>query len=1010
MLPNSFDVKVLFDSFGSDHRPIWTKLSIKKGNNQASTAWASTHGNIASLKSDLKLANTLCSLSLSKSNMNFTPTSAWLDRSSRIWSESITVMKRRKRKWAKKLKALREKGLEESHEQIVLAKSKRNFFAKRARKAAKNLEKKTRTSKQSRLQEELSMWRQKKLVRKKGHIISIIMDSGSNSITDKKEILRLLLDHHYPSQEVLQDELKIGDIRPATSHEIEMAISKTNTKKSNRQDLFKDDLIKRLLRDRKYVLSQMVNEYLTKPSEHKDLNTSIVTFIPKNLPKQGVPSVSNFRPISSPSVLMKVKSNVIKTRLEAEIFQCKHLHTSIYGSLDARTSQDVLAHMVNEVHSLPKSRTAVVAFDIQGAFGSTKWTLVKEAMTKHNLNQALINESLSTLSHRWLSAGFDDHWVEKPMALSLPQGDVTSPILFSLVMSLALKRIQRMLDKFIGQEVTVTPRAYVDDLSCVIRAPPGSNPPANDFKKKVNKVIQIISVVFSKMGYQISNTKSKVVLINQAPTPLTGIESSSIANILGLTIDTRMTFLPHARAITTKVEEKINSEEDSKLSFHLRKTLMEKSLLKIALYGIEIWWPFASNEAKEQFEIAMNKITTFALNATLTINKDVKKLLLGIPPTRILVHNALLLRKARWNMSFTKDDTQYKLVLKKRIRPTSSPLTARALKVTRDIATPGSWPNQLENKILIFTDASLDSTTHLAGMAAVAAEIAQVTNVDEQEAADFVEQQNAKHISWRSKVIAGPSTAESLAILGALKNWTLLSHIPKQQVKAIQIFTDSKSTIDALGNTCMQNNIISTICDEVHQLNVQGIDVEFTWIKGHAHIGLNEVADYLSKKAITQAVTGQSVISIGCLKKTLNKEMEYLATTWYTENWRPYLDLFFENPRQAFENNYKWDSGLIYLVTGKGPPFLMVPSNHEDSHAWIKSCVCDPGVRRTVPHLIFECPATSSIFNRRDLLSLMEKENITTKEQVLRLPAAVKIVQRKLARLFRLLSNKDAHI
>lgn len=92
--------------------------------------------------------------------------------------------------------------------------------------------------------------------------------------------------------------------------------------------------------------------------------------------------------------------------------------------------------------------------------------------------------------------------------------------------------------------------------------------------------------------------------------------------------------------------------------------------------------------------------------------------------------------------------------------------------------------------------------------------------------------------------------SELLAILNALQ-WTETTHY-----KRIGLFTDSQSSLQALENIMSQDYLINEI---IKLLQSTDKTYYFKWVRGHAGLMGNELADKLAKEATLQSSTALKI-------------------------------------------------------------------------------------------------------------------------------------------------------
>jgi ribonuclease HI len=86
--------------------------------------------------------------------------------------------------------------------------------------------------------------------------------------------------------------------------------------------------------------------------------------------------------------------------------------------------------------------------------------------------------------------------------------------------------------------------------------------------------------------------------------------------------------------------------------------------------------------------------------------------------------------------------------------------------------------------------------------------------------------------------------AEQLAILEALES----IHNMDTKDRTVQMYTDSRITLESLKNRKNHKHLIEKIRSKVTELEKQNWKIEFNWIKAHARHRGNELADQLGKR------------------------------------------------------------------------------------------------------------------------------------------------------------------
>jgi len=92
--------------------------------------------------------------------------------------------------------------------------------------------------------------------------------------------------------------------------------------------------------------------------------------------------------------------------------------------------------------------------------------------------------------------------------------------------------------------------------------------------------------------------------------------------------------------------------------------------------------------------------------------------------------------------------------------------------------------------------------------------------------------------------------AEQLAIIKALEVIESQQENHNERRTAV-IYTDIKKTLDSIRSAKNHNHLIEEIRNRAATLNKKNWETEFKWVKAHAGIFRNEIADQLMKK-VTQ--------------------------------------------------------------------------------------------------------------------------------------------------------------
>jgi ribonuclease HI len=98
--------------------------------------------------------------------------------------------------------------------------------------------------------------------------------------------------------------------------------------------------------------------------------------------------------------------------------------------------------------------------------------------------------------------------------------------------------------------------------------------------------------------------------------------------------------------------------------------------------------------------------------------------------------------------------------------------------------------------------------------------------------------------------------------------------------KKVTVYTDSQTTLDSIKNTSIQASLIDKIRQQTLKMEQSAWNVRFCWVKAHAGIQGNELADTLAKEAATNVD-----ITI-CYKKIAKSVVKHKIERTSVEKWQ----------------------------------------------------------------------------------------------------------------------------
>ena len=102
-------------------------------------------------------------------------------------------------------------------------------------------------------------------------------------------------------------------------------------------------------------------------------------------------------------------------------------------------------------------------------------------------------------------------------------------------------------------------------------------------------------------------------------------------------------------------------------------------------------------------------------------------------------------------------------------------------------------------------------------------------------------------------------------------------------LKTAIVYTDSQTTLDSLKNSKIHTSLIEAIRLNTMELEQAAWKIRFCWVKAHAGIRGNELADALAKEA---AVDPEFAVSYNRIPKSVVKrELESISVDKWQSDW-----------------------------------------------------------------------------------------------------------------------------
>ena len=268
-----------------------------------------------------------------------------------------------------------------------------------------------------------------------------------------------------------------------------------------------------------------------------------------------------YRPIALLNTIGKIMDAIISQRLNylAETYQI--LPPTHFGGRKKRSTEHALHAVTEKVYEAWNQKRTQVAslllLDVSGAFDN-----VSHARLLHNLRKRKIDER----TVRWIASFLSDRHTriridgftstQYATSTGIPQGSPLSPILYLLY--------NADLIEMCKQEANVLPTGYIDDIAILAWAET-TEETCDILGRTLQKAQQWANThasVFAPDKFQLTHfTRArKKINVNHSVQTIWGeIKPKSTCKYLGLTMDTKLTWMPHIEEVRRKATKTVNA-------------------------------------------------------------------------------------------------------------------------------------------------------------------------------------------------------------------------------------------------------------------------------------------------------------------------------------------------------------------------------------------------------------------------------------------------------------------
>lgn len=731
-----------------------------------------------------------------------------------------------------------------------------------------------------------------------------------------------------------------------TIHELKYAASLQSDNKAPGYDNLDGPIIKNLIKKFPNIFLKLYNlcfELGYFPSTWK-----VGKFIFFTKPNKIATNPNAYRPICLLPMLGKVLERIIKLRLCHQLENSSFFLPNQFGFREARNTETLIRDLKTNILDLQKINKycSLVSFDIEGAFDSINWNILKQVISSLPIPLAIKHILISFVTDRkiLLSHKINPQHNYLYHTKGCPQGSCLGPTLWLLIANKILLHYTSTINSLIW--------CFADDFSILASADSRAS-----LEKITNKHIAFFQNICTALNLTLSTDKTKGLIFGKKTfpkrPPLFKLNNKNIQivthhKLLGIVIDNKFNWFNHLSYLKLKTLNFICNIKRVRgatwgVSRDLLKTWYQIVTEKQIAYGAQNWIDDLNIHGRRKLSSLQRSALLPISGAYKSTSTAALNVILGIPPIQL----TLKLNKSLFDFKTNKSTiTHNNLPLQAKdfdfpIPSFNLPLIPHIDNLQISLIDPSSNLNHFD--IIIYTDGSrMDTGTAFAFTA-------------QQENSFILDK--IFHLRKDNSIFQ----AELLALKEAT-DWALNS-----QFNNILIFTDNQSSIATIDQPITKNSISSDIRSNISSHPTKHITL--SWIKGHSANSGNDRADSLAKSPLISPLSPPLPTYLFPFPPSLLKNIlrtQLLAdwkTLWHEVPEGLYTFNFYQTPDFKLKSREQF---ITHFLTGHGsfPTYLFRINKVDDD-------LCHCGMRGHPLHYIYEyCPIMPNHFQHNSSISI----------------------------------------
>ena len=341
--------------------------------------------------------------------------------------------------------------------------------------------------------------------------------------------------------------------------ELNQALGKLKNKKQPGPDNIHSEFLKHMGKETKVFLLKLFNRIWHGKNEIPALWKKAI-IVPIRKPGKPKEELNSYRPVSLTSVTAKVMENMVIARLNYHLETQQLLAEEQSGFTTNSSTIHQIVHLHDYIKEAFNENKSVVALfvDLKNAFDTVWREKLLNKIKTLNIEANMYNWIKDFISQRWTATKWNgklSKW--KQTQAGLPQGTITSPILFNMYINDLAAKIKENKEVQIGM--------FADDI-VIYTAVTNKEHNERNIENKLNPSIKHLcewvennnmTINTDKTMYQIFSLKHKIstpdIKINGK-----SINKSDCTTYLGISLDNKLNLNQHTKNIVMKTTKKMN--------------------------------------------------------------------------------------------------------------------------------------------------------------------------------------------------------------------------------------------------------------------------------------------------------------------------------------------------------------------------------------------------------------------------------------------------------------------